>query len=212
MRTHTPLSVSLVATAIAALLATSCSESDLQKDAPITAKSAPEIVQKQATLSQAGEGTVTEFGKRVKEYIALQKELDGTLTRLPDRATPQQIDTHQRALGALVAKARSDAKVGDIFTPEMQTFVRGLVRSVLTGSDGPRIKASLMDENPMGVKLTINGRYPDTVPLATMPPDVLAAMPPLPEGLEYRFVGNRLILLDPRAHVVVDLVENAFDI
>lgn len=211
MRRHTPPSV-IVAAGIAALLAAGCSESDPQKDAPITAKSAPEIVQKQATFTQAGEGAVTDFGKRVKEYIALQKELDSTLTRLPDRATPQQIDTHQRSLGALVAKARSDARVGDIFTPEMQTFVRGLVRSVLAGPDGARIKASLMDENPMGVKLTINGRYPDTVPLSTMPPDVLAAMPPLPDGLEYRFVGNRLILLDPRAHVVVDLVENAFDI
>jgi len=48
--------------------------------------------------------------------------------------------------------------------------------------------------------------------MSTMPPDVLAALPKLPENLEYRFVGNRLILLDVEAHLVVDFVENTFDV
>jgi hypothetical protein len=52
-------------------------------------------------------------------------------------------------------------KQGDVFVPEMQTFVRGLIRRVLAGQDGPKIRASLMDENPMGVKIAVNDRYPD---------------------------------------------------
>jgi hypothetical protein len=94
----------------------------------------------------------------------------------------------------------------------MQTFIRALVRSVLQGPDGDKIKRSLMDENPMGVKITVNGRYPDTIPLATMPPDMLAALPRLPDDMEYRFVGNRLVLLDTTAHLIVDFVDNTFDI
>ena len=33
-----------------------------------------------------------------------------------------------------------------------------------------------------------------------MPPQVLAALPKLPEDIEYRFIGDRLILLDVHAH------------
>ena len=94
----------------------------------------------------------------------------------------------------------------------MQTFIRGLVRQVIAGPDGGRIKGSLMDENPMGVKIAVNGRYPDTIPLSTMPTDILGALPKLPEDLEYRFVGNRLIILDNKSHLIVDFVENTFDI
>jgi hypothetical protein len=94
----------------------------------------------------------------------------------------------------------------------MQAFVRGLVRQVIAGTDGAKIKSSLMDENPMGVKIAVNDRYPDTIPLSTMPPDMLGALPKLPEDLEFRFVGNRLIILDNKSHLIVDFVENTFDI
>ena len=56
-----------------------------------------------------------------------------------------------------------------------------------------------MDENPVdpvALKLTVNGRYPDTVPLTTIPPQVLQTLPKLTEDLEYRFIGDWLILLD----------------
>jgi hypothetical protein len=54
------------------------------------------------------------------------------------------------------------------------------------------------------VKLTINGRYPDSIPVSTVPPQVLAVLPQLPSELEYRFIGTTLILLDARAHIIVD--------
>ena len=184
---------------------------DVAKDAPITSATSPAMVNPPASIGSADESVVQDFTKRVNEYMALHKQLDGTLKRPPDRATPLQVDAHQRALGALIAKARPDAKVGGIFEPKMQTFIRGLVRAVINGPGGATIKASLMDENPMGVKIEVNGRYPDTVPMSTMPPDVLAALPKLPEDLEYRFVGNRLILLDTRAHIIVDYVTDTFD-
>ena len=42
-----------------------------------------------------------------------------------------------------------------------------------------------------------------------MPPEVLGALPALPVELEYRFVGDALILLDTHAHIVIDLVPDA---
>jgi len=79
---------------------------------------------------------------------------------------------------------------------------------VIERPGGDTTKASIMDENPQGTKIQVNGRYPDTVPLSTMPPDMLAALPALPEELEYRFVGDRLVLLDTKAHLIIDFVEN----
>ena len=205
-------SQSIVLVAALAAFTAACEKKSVQEEAPVTAKTAPQAVAQQATIGTPGESVVTEFNHRVEEYVALRKQLAGTLKKLPDKPSPKEIDAHQRALLALVAKGRADAKQGDIFLPDMQKFVRGLIRNVLSGPEGPKIRASLMDENPMGVKIAVNDRYPDTIPMSTMPPDVLSALPKLPEHLEYRFVGNRLILLDVEAHLVVDFVDNTFDV
>jgi hypothetical protein len=203
----------LAAAALTALAVTAgCERDNPQKDAPVTAQNSPATVQSQSSIGAPGESIVTEFKHRLDEYMALQQNLVHSLKKLPKQSSPKDIDANQRALLALVAKARTDAKQGDVFVPEMQTYIRALVRSVLAGPDGGRIKSSLMDENPMGVKLAVNGRYPDTIPLATMPPDMLAALPRLPEDMEYRFVGNRLVLLDTTAHLIVDFVDNTFEI
>jgi hypothetical protein len=59
------------------------------------------------------------------------------------------------------------------------------------------------------VKLVVNGRYPDEVPVSTVPPEILQTLPKLTEDLEYRFIGRHLILLDSHAHVIADFIENA---
>jgi hypothetical protein len=66
-----------------------------------------------------------------------------------------------------------------------------------------------MQENPGKVPLRVNGRYPDGVPLTTMPPPILGALPKLPEHIEYRFIGHRLLLLDVHAQLIVDYMDEA---
>jgi hypothetical protein len=149
------------------------------------------------------------FEARLTEYIALHRKLEDTLPKLKKESTPQEIDTHQRALAQLLQNARKGAKPGDIFTPESQVVIRALMARVFGGPDGKALRASIMDENPGPLKLTVNSRYPDTVPLSTVPPQVLQGLPKLPEEMEYRFVGNHLILMDVHAHLIADLVENA---
>jgi hypothetical protein len=124
------------------------------------------------------------FLKRVDEYMQLHQKLEATLPKLPDEATPQQIDQNQRAMGELVAKARANAKPGDLFTPDMQNVIRRLFADVFKGKAGQDAKKYIHDE-PHPVTPEINKRYPDTVPLATMPLRVLAELPKLPEELEY---------------------------
>ena len=149
-----------------------------------------------------------DFQKRVEEYASLHQKLEATLPKLSKEATPQDVDRDQRAIADLILQARRGAKAGDIFTPAMQTFVRSLLADVFKGARGAQAKEAVYDE-PHPVKIAVNGRYPDDVPLSTMPPPVLAALPKLPPELEYRFVNDALILMDVHAHLIVDYVLKA---
>ena len=96
------------------------------------------------------------------------------------------------------------------FVPESQAVFKRLLARVFGGGDGPALKASIMDENPGIPALAVNERYPDAVPLSTIPPQVLQGLPKLPEEMEFRFIGNDLILMDVHAHIIADFIRNAF--
>jgi hypothetical protein len=152
---------------------------------------------------------IADFMERVKAYVALHKKIEDSLPRLPKEATPKQIDDNQRAFAALIQKARASAKRGDIFTPEMSAYVKRVLARVFGGAEGKQLRASIMDENVKPMTLKVNQPYSDEIPLTTMPPEVLQTLPSLPEEMEYRFVGEHLILLDPHAHIIVDFVVDA---
>jgi hypothetical protein len=153
---------------------------------------------------------IAEFQEEVNDYVELHRRLEAKLPTRPAEASPEQIHQHQRALERLIQQARRDAKVGDIFERDARAVLRRLLTGLFKGPDGQRLRASITDENPgPAVKLTVNGRYPDTVPLSTVPPQILKALPPLPEELEYRFIDDKLILLDTHAHIIVDYLTGA---
>jgi hypothetical protein len=151
---------------------------------------------------------VAAFETRVNEYVALHERLEATLPHVPRRATPEQVDKNQRELGDLIKSARRAAKPGEFFTPGMQALVKRVLGEVLAGPDGKTVKASIMDENPGLPKLVLNERYPSSIPLSTMPPQVLAPLPKLHGELEYRFIGSRLILLDTEADIILDFTDD----
>jgi hypothetical protein len=160
-----------------------------------------------SSVSMAPE-VAAEFKKRVEAYADSSRKLAATLPKLPKEATPQQIDQDQRAFEQLVVQERRDAKPGDLFIPEMQTYVRTLLADVFAGPLGAAERKAVHDESHP-VAPVINKRYPDEVPLSTMPPRLLANLPTLPDQLEYRFVYNDLILMDDHAHVILDFIVDA---
>jgi hypothetical protein len=172
---------------------------------PLTAPPTERVV---GPLSAEDAKALATMNDRLKEYIALHTQLESTLPALSTDATPQQIDKNQRAFEVLLRSARASAKQGDIFTPEATPVIKRLLATVFGGPDGQKLKHSIMDEN-VDVTVSVNGRYPDSVPLASVPPQVLQTLPKLSEDLEYRFIGDRLILLDTHAHVIVDFINKA---
>ncbi len=152
---------------------------------------------------------LAEFMEKVKDYVALHEKLEGTLANVPKQASSQQLDDSQRALARLMQQARPGAKQGDLFIKEVRSILRRQLARVFEGPDGKDLKEAVMEENAGPIKLRVNGRYPDNVPLSTVPSQVLQALPKLPAELEYRFVGRRLILFDEHAHLVADVMDDA---
>lgn len=162
-----------------------------------------------------------EFSDRAEKYAELHKEAAATVPPLPEKARPEQIEAHENALAKAVRGARARPRQGDIFVPEVVPLFLELLRSDLAGPQGKDARETIKDGNPRVEKpstppdeprpkpvvLVPNAPYPEGAPLSTVPPDLLAKLPKLPEPLEYRFVGGHLILHDAEARLVVDFLK-----
>ena len=177
--------------------------------APAGAQPAAKPPAPSAQRVNANARALAEVRSRIAAYVGLHRELAATLPPLAKDATSEQIDRHQRALAQLLQKARQGAKPGDIFTPAGRSVIRRLIDAVLRGPDGKGLRDSIRDENPGSLSIAVNARYPGSVPLTTMPTKLLEGLPKLPKELEYRFIGDRLILLDLDPQLIVDLIDHA---
>jgi hypothetical protein len=195
-----------------ALTGAGCKRNDTPPPPPPTSESpasAPATERVVGPLSREDADALATMNARLRDYVDVHLKLERQLPKLPDNATPEQIDKNQRQLEKLVREARSGAKQGDLFTPEATPVIKRLLATVFGGPEGKQLKDSIMDENPVGVAVSVNGRYPDTVPVSTVPPQVLQTLPKLSEDMEYRFIGDRIILLDAHAHVIADYIDDA---
>ena len=125
--------------------------------------------------------------------------------------TPAQINAQKTALAAKTQAARATARHGDIFSPEIRPVFRRLLAPELKGEDGRDAKAVIRDDAPAPgtVPFKVNAKYPENQPKPTMPANLLLNLPSLPEPLEYRVVGQHLLLLDTAADLIVDYILNA---
>ena len=157
------------------------------------------------TLSATEAKTVSEFEKKVNDYKAMRDKLAGELPALGEEAKPEEIEKHRADLRVLIAKSRATAKRGDFFTPEMEALVRKLCKTTVA-REGEEIESTINDENPGKLpQIGVNDRYPDGIPVTTMPVQLLETLPKLPEYIEYRFLGKRFVLLDAGAGLVLDV-------
>jgi hypothetical protein len=121
------------------------------------------------------------------------------------------IRKREQALAERIRAARGEAKHGDIFTPEVRALFRRLLAPELKGEPRRDIQSALAEDTPeqRAIPIEVNANDSAGQPFGTTPAPILAALPPLPRGLECRFVGKDLILLDQRANVVLDCMRNA---
>ena len=156
----------------------------------------------------ADPATLEDFTRRLNEYVALQGRLAKESPKLKETKNPGDISAAQDALAARIQAVRHDARRGDIFTPQVAAMLRRLMYPELDGQDGRNTKGNIDDEQA-SMQLRVNARYPASEPLQTLPPNILARLPRLPADLEYRVVGNHLVLRDADANIIIDFIPNA---
>jgi hypothetical protein len=149
--------------------------------------------------------TVTDFNTRVGAYVERRTELEKGLP--PRRVTDDvaEIKAAERALADRIRVARAKAKQGDVFSPAISAQFKKALRL----ETNINTWAAIMDDNPGNFSVKPNDSYPDDKPLSTVPPNILALLPPLPDDIQYRFLGRDLILYDTKARLIVDRIPSA---
>lgn len=139
----------------------------------------------------------------------MHRRLARTLPRVAADASPEAVHAREVAFEKLIAGERQSGTPGDLFVPPIQPLIRRVASQLLSGPAGAPLLDTIKEESTDGrASVKVNARYPDNVPLSSVPAQLLSALPTLPEELEYRFVGRNLILLDAKARLVADVMPN----
>jgi hypothetical protein len=150
---------------------------------------------------------VDEFNHRMHDYFDLRGRLEQGLTPLAITADVATIEKAELDLASRIRGARAGAREGDLFTPDIASVLKLALHHAMTA----RTWRSIMDDNPGPFAFRINGTYHKTRSLATMPANILAVLPSLPDDVQYRFLGRHLVLHDVRANVIIDRMPYAIE-
>lgn len=154
---------------------------------------------------------IDKFEQLVADYVKVRN----SKSEMPKRPTssPEKLTEGQKNSAVKVQQERAPVKEGCIFTPDIGTYFRRQIQKSLAGPQGKEIRVSLKHAEPVrGVKLVVNQRYPQGLPLQSTPPSLLLNLPRLPEELQYRVIGQDLVLLDNVTNLVVDVARNAIPV
>lgn len=151
---------------------------------------------------------VPEFEKRIAAYLEIQKKATADLPDLKKTDDPVEISSREAAIGEAIRAARANAKPGDIISAEVAPYFRRLIKNDLESRTA--VEKKLMKDEIPPFTPTLNQTYPSDHPLATFPATLLAVMPTLPEGLEYRFLIDALIIRDIKGNIIIDYILDVF--
>jgi hypothetical protein len=152
---------------------------------------------------------LVDFKKRIDQYMELHKDVEKGSAEQKETNDPERIRKAQVTLAERIRASRKDARPGDIFTPQIRSMFRRLMYPETKGAQGRETKAEIKEDAPAAITMKVNANYPEGKPLPTMPSNLLANLPQLPDSLEYRVIDKHLILRDVDANIIVDYIPNA---
>ena len=147
---------------------------------------------------------LTEFLARVADYVEIRREVTAGVDGPVFCSDPEELTREAAQRAAAIRDARPLADEGTIFTPRVAAFFRErIAHGVRIGAIGLAV-----DGQPDDVVLEVHGALPWGAGEPASAP-LVGLLPPLPDELEYRFVGRHLVLLDVEVNLVVDLLRKA---
>ena len=155
---------------------------------------------------------VRQFVAATREYAWMHRRLEWAIGPLEVNADIDRIHHAVVQLADAIRAERPDAKPGDLFTPALAVQLRQRIAEALAAHDytaaDVRAAEAADGTDPSLVRLAVNGPFPWGYASA-MFRCVIEALPELPPELQYRMVGNTLVLVDVHASLVVDLLPSA---
>jgi hypothetical protein len=148
------------------------------------------------------------FERDVRDYAALHHRVAQTVPAVGISDDVHGIRVAVDRLRTAILDVRRTAAQGNIFTPDVAAvFIRHIRQSLAaSGYTSTDLLEEINDEaEPSAARAIVNRRFPWERG-SLMLPSVLAVLPPLPQGLQYRFVDRDLVLVDIDADLVVDIV------
>ena len=155
----------------------------------------------------AADPAVQQFQRAIADYLTLRARLSKEIVTPSPNATAAQIAASSDALARAVQRARPKPPPGVFFDASAAALIRTKFRELLAGN--PVLLEGIDDEVRAPRAPGVYARFPEALPMATMPPLVLAALPTLPPELEYRLIGEDLILRDAAAAMILDILPKA---
>jgi hypothetical protein len=161
------------------------------------------------SLSPQEREMVVAFQERVKDYSKLRESIEAKMPKLAKESTPEQIQAHKTKFEKRVRAARAGAKPGELFTPDITSYIRALIKTEYKGTERKELRETVLEADTKGVPLRVNYVYPETKELVEMPPTLLLKLPQLPKQVRYRFVGRNMLLVDRENGLIVDYMIDA---
>ena len=155
---------------------------------------------------------VRQFVAATREYAWMHRRLEWAMGPLEVNADIDRIHRAVVQLADAIRAERKDAKPGDLLTPALAVQLRQRIAAALAAHDyapaDVRAAEATDGTDPSLARLVINGPFPWGYASA-MFRCVIEALPELPPELQYRIVGDTLVLVDVHASLVVDLMPSA---
>ena len=149
------------------------------------------------------------FEGEVKEYIKLRNQVRDKLPKLSKDSTPEQIHAFTTSFEEATRAVRAGAKRGEIFKPEVSTYIRTTLKTHFRGEDRVELRKTIFEAENETIPLRVNYPYPQNKEFTEMPATLLLKLPQLPKELRYRFIGRNMILVDRENNLIVDYMLDA---
>jgi len=166
----------------------------------------------QAQSTEPAVQAIAAFDDATHDYALMHRRLERQIGPIQLGTPVTEINRIIRELAAAIRAERADARQGDLFTPALAHLLRARINDALLEhrytADDVRAAGRVDGVEYDRVGLQVNGTFPWLL-AAAMFPCVIEALPPLPPELQYRIVGDDLVLIDIHASLIVDILPHA---
>jgi hypothetical protein len=149
------------------------------------------------------------LSQEIARYVAIHADMRSEVPGPVPNSSASELNEASDMLANAIRRARPGGRQGDFFDADATRLITRRLRDALKAPNVAAALAASDDEKPAVLQPQIYLRFPAANEMATMPPSLLRLLPRLPAELEYRIVGEHLVLRDIKAAMILDYIPKA---